>query len=73
MTTPWQQSQEGAAKEMATQNAIYCMEMEKKIIMYSGVKHTNTGSNQNHEPVNHMPKTGWASSILPTKLGSAIP
>jgi len=29
------------------------------------------GSNQHHEPVYHMPKSGWASSILPIKLRSA--
>ena len=28
-----------------------------------------TGSNQHNEPVNHISKIGWASCILPTKLG----
>jgi len=39
--------------------------------MYS-TKHTrilHTGSNQHNKPVNHIPKIGWASCLLPTKLG----
>ena len=48
----------------------------KSCFTYSCDKHTNTshtGSHQHHEPVNVMPKIGWASSTLPTKLGGANP
>ena len=46
----------------------------KSCFTYSCDKHTNTshtGSHQHYEPVNIMPKIGWASSTLPTKLGGA--
>ena len=33
----------------------------------------HTGVNEHNEPVNCVPKIGWASSILPTKLGGANP
>ena len=31
---------------------------------------SHTGSHKQHEPVNRMPKSGWASVTLPAKLGS---
>ena len=46
----------------------------KSCFTYSCDKHTNTshtGSHQHYEPVNIMPKIGWASSTLPAKMGGA--
>ena len=82
MAGAWQQSQEGAptTKEMTRQHkdcsTIFSTKFIKNCFMYSCVKHTgilHTGSNQHNEPVNHMPKIGWASCILPTKLGGVNP
>ena len=80
MARLWQQSQERAAEKMTRQHTDCCTlytnttKFIKSCSIYSGNKHTNTsytGSHQHHEPVNNVQKTGWASSILPTKLGSA--
>ena len=80
MASLWQQSQERAAKEMTRQHtdcsSLYgnATKFIKSCFIYSCDKHTNTshtGSYQHNEPVNNMPKIGWASSILPTKLGGA--
>ena len=80
MARLWQQSQERAAEKMTRQHTDCCTlytnttKFIKSCSIYSGNKHTNTsytGSHQHHEPVNNLQKTGWASSILPTKLGSA--
>ena len=46
----------------------------KSFFSYSCNKYTNashTGSYQHYEPVNRVPKIGWESGILPTKLESA--
>ena len=78
MAGAWQQSQERAPtiKEMTRQHTDYMSMFSTKFIencfMYSCVKHTSilhTGSNQHNEPVNGIPKIGWASCILSTKLG----
>ena len=81
MASLWQQSQERAAKQMTSNdkqhkdcNLLCTTKFIKSCFMYSCDKHTDTshaGSYQHHEPVNRVPKIGWASSILPTKLGSA--
>ena len=81
MASLWQQSQERAAKQMTGKdkqhkdcNVFFTTKFIKSCFMYSCDKHTDTshtGSYQHHEPVNRVPKIGWASSILPTKLGSA--
>ena len=76
-----QQSQERAPiKEMTTQqtdcNSMFSTKFIKNCFIYSCGKHTGTlltGVNQHNEPVNNMPKTGWASCILPIKLGGANP
>jgi len=55
-------------------NLLYANRIIKSCFIYSCNKHTGTsltGSNQHNEPVNRVPKIGWASSTLPTKLGSA--
>ena len=67
-----QQSQERApTKEMTTDcNSMFSTKFIKNGFIYSCVKHTSTlltGVNQHNEPVNHVPKIGWASCILPTK------
>ena len=82
MAGPRQQSQEGAAKEMTRQH-IDCFSLYgnatrfiKNCFTYSCDKHTDTshtGSHQHYEPVNIMPKIGWASSILPNKLEGVNP
>ena len=73
-----QQSQEGATEEMTKQHkdcySLYANATNfiKSHFSYSCDKHTvtpHTGSHQYYEPVNKVPKVGWASSILPTKLG----
>ena len=76
MADLWQQSQEGATKKMTRQHTdcLYtnATKFIKSCFTYSCDKHTNTshtGSHQHYEPVNIMPKIGWASSTLPTKLG----
>ena len=81
MASLWQQSQERAAKQMTSNDKQHkdcnflCMtKFIKSCFMYSCDKHTDTshaGFYQHHEPVNRVPKVGWASSILPAKLGSA--
>ena len=73
-----QQSQERAPIKEMTRQQTDCNSMfsTKFIKNYSCVKHTGTlltGVNQHNEPVNNMPKTGWASCILPIKLGGANP
>ena len=76
-----QQSQERVpTKEMTRQqtdcNSMFSTKFIKNCFIYSCVKHTSTlltGVNQHNEPVNHMPKIGWASCILPTKLEGANP
>ena len=82
MAETWQQSQERAPiKEMTRQHTdcssiMYSTKFIKNCFMYSCSKHTgtlHTGSNQHNEPVNKLPKIGWASGILPTKLGGANP
>jgi len=52
----------------STQTTIHCMEMQKNSLKLDSciqVLNTQTHYIQAHEPVNHMPKTSWASSILP--------
>ena len=82
MATLWQQSQEDrAAKEMTGRDKqhkdctlLYATKVIKSCFIYPCDKHTDTshtGSHQHHEPVNRVPKVGWASSILPTKLVGA--
>ena len=77
MASLWQQSQERATKKMTRQHSdCYCLysnttKFIKSCFTYSCDKHTDTshtGSHQHHEPVNIMPKIGWASSTLPSKL-----
>ena len=78
----WQQSQKRAAKKMTISDRqqtdfSLCTDTTKFIkscFIYPCDKHihaSHTGCHQQHEPVNNMPKVGWASSILPTKLESA--
>ena len=75
-----QQSQERVpTKEMTRQHTdcssiMYSAKFIKNCFLYSCSKHTgtlHTGSNQHNEPVNKLPKIGWASGVLPTKLGGA--
>ena len=81
MAGAWQQSQERAPiKEMTRQHtdckSVFSTKFIKNCFIYSCVKHTgmlHTGVNEHNEPVNCVPKIGWASSILPTKLGGANP
>lgn len=76
MAGAWQQSQERApTKEMTRQHtdcsSMYSTKFIKNCFMYYCIKHTgalHTGFNQHNEPVNKLPKIGWASGILPTKL-----
>ena len=78
MAGAWQQSQERApTKEMTRQHTdcssiMYSTKFIKNRFIYGCIKHTGTlyrGSNQHNKPVNKLPKIGWASGILPTKLG----
>ena len=57
-------------------NSMFSKKFIKNCFIYLCVKHTGillTGVNQHNKPVNNMPKIGWASCILPTKLGGANP
>lgn len=80
MANLWQQSQEGAAKEMTRQHtdcfSLYgnTTKFIKSFFPYSCNKYTDTshtGSYQHYEPVNRVPKIGWVSGILPAKLEGA--
>jgi len=72
----WQQNQE-KAKELTRCNSdmqhkacylLYVSKIIKSCFIYSCNKHTGTsltGSDQHNEPVNRVPKIGWASGTLP--------
>ena len=52
---------------------LYCKQFIKCCNQYSGKGSSAlcTGSHQHHEPVNRLPKIGWACSTFPSKLESA--